>query len=122
MEIKLDDPDMPNFAKIMSVQQSIASNVFSTTARVNDSNLRRTQTDKLDELLNLIRDEDRQNDQLPYEPPQEGGEYGGSDEGARLSHETNEVPCEGFEEGEGPAEAASEEAASALTLADLLGD
>lgn len=48
----------PNFAKIISTQQSVASSVFSTTARINEANLRRVQSDKMQELLDELRAEE----------------------------------------------------------------
>lgn len=56
-----EDPKM--FAKLISTQQSIASSVFSTTARVNETNLRKIQRDKLQDLLDAIHEEDEPSDQ-----------------------------------------------------------
>lgn len=54
MEIPLK-PSMPDFARIMSTQQAIAASVFATAARIDEAQLRRVQVDKLDELLEVIR-------------------------------------------------------------------
>lgn len=45
------NPDHKNFAKVLSVKQSIASSLLTVTARVNGGTLRRTNDDGLAALL-----------------------------------------------------------------------
>lgn len=49
--------DNPNYYKVISVQQSIISNVFTTTARINEAELKRKQDDKMKALLEALRQE-----------------------------------------------------------------
>lgn len=64
------DIDMPNFFKLVGTQQSIMTSVFSTTARVDDTNLRRAQTDRLDNLLRRLKSEEGGEEELEEAPPQ----------------------------------------------------
>ena len=52
------NPTDKDFAKIMSTQQSIAASVFSTAARIDETQLRRQNADKLDEILEIVRQEE----------------------------------------------------------------
>lgn len=49
------DPYMADYPKIISTQQAIVASVFSTAAKVDETALRRRQTDKLSEILDEIR-------------------------------------------------------------------
>lgn len=46
------------YPKLLSTQQAIASSVFSTTARVNEGNLRAAQTDRLQRVLDALREDE----------------------------------------------------------------
>lgn len=50
------DPESKNYNKTLSTQQSTIATVLSTAARIDEARLRREQTDKLDELLSLVRE------------------------------------------------------------------
>lgn len=43
--------DNPQFARVISTQQSVIASVFSTTARINEASLKKQQTDKMERLL-----------------------------------------------------------------------
>lgn len=49
------DPESKNYNKTLSTQQSTIATVLSTAARIDEARLRRAQTDKLDELLDLVK-------------------------------------------------------------------
>ena len=49
--------DHPLFGKIMSTQSGIMASVFSTSARIDETMLRRRQESRMDELIDLIREE-----------------------------------------------------------------
>ena len=49
------NPKSPDFPRLLGTKQAVAASVFSTAARIDEAQLRRVQTDKLDELLEAIR-------------------------------------------------------------------
>ena len=51
------EPDHKNFAKVLSVKQSIASSLLTVTARVNGGTLRRANDDGLAALLAKLNGE-----------------------------------------------------------------
>ena len=54
MKIPLN-PKSPDFPRLLGTKQAVAASVFATAARIDEAQLRRVQTDKLDELLEAIR-------------------------------------------------------------------
>lgn len=52
------DPNTKEGAKIISTQQAVAASVFSTAARIDETQLRRQQTDKMKDILERIRAEE----------------------------------------------------------------
>lgn len=50
------DPDDKNFPKLLASQESIARSIFSITARINDTELRKQQNDRIGALLAKVRD------------------------------------------------------------------
>lgn len=57
MDLRPETSD-PNFARITSTQQAIAASVFSTAARIDETQLRRQNADKIDEILRIVREEE----------------------------------------------------------------
>lgn len=54
MELELD-PDHREFGRLLSLQSSITSSVFSVTSRINNEALRRAPTDKIGGLLDELK-------------------------------------------------------------------
>lgn len=63
------DPDDRNFPKLLASQESIAKSVFTVTARINDTELRRKQNDKIGGLLEEIKQAQADQSRLPGEHP-----------------------------------------------------
>lgn len=51
------DQDNPHFGKILSAKTAIQSSVFSTQARVDETMLRAKQGDKMEKLIDMLREE-----------------------------------------------------------------